>query len=138
MKLLPLAFIFDTENSILLLKRIDRKTWEPVKWWIEKNKTHQQAIVREIEEETWLTNDDFTFFHYDWAREFKGENLTLHIYCLKTYRKRPNIIINNIISWWIDHDKYWWFDIHQIEWLKLDYPQNIIPEIYKCYDLCNK
>lgn len=52
MKTLPFLFVFDKGGHILLLHRIDRKTREPVKWWIESWETPAQGIIRELYEET--------------------------------------------------------------------------------------
>jgi len=47
-----MVFVFDNENNILLLNRIDNNNWEPVKGGINPGETWQEAAIRELNEET--------------------------------------------------------------------------------------
>lgn len=79
--------ICQRDNAFLLLQRKDDvqqwdKCWEFPGGKIQKNESAQQAVIREIKEETGISVKQASFFHlhhHDWKLEEKI--LRVHLYC---------------------------------------------------------
>lgn len=76
--------VFDEEENILLLKRVDRGNWEPVKWGMEELESPEATILRELHEETGLSEDAIVQKMYVWDRfhveQKSGYELEVHRY----------------------------------------------------------
>ncbi len=134
---LPFGYIFDESGQILLLKRIDRKSWEPVKWWMEEWEQPKDTILREMLEETGLWENDILEFYYDWERivenaifNRKTSKKVFFVFYIKVKWINPYVKINNIEDGWIDHNWYWWFEYKELDDLYIEYP-GILDEIKK-------
>jgi len=128
MKTLPFLFLFDKGENILLLHRIDRKTREPIKGWIEPWETPGEAIIRELYEETGIKKQVS-----DLHKIYEHTIWWLHkiIYTLQLKKDVPTISINHIIEWWEDHDNYGRFSSIELDNLDIDYKQDFMMYIQK-------
>jgi len=128
MRTLPIVIVLDKDNNILLLHRIDRNTREPVKWWIESWETPEQAIIRELYEETGIKKP--TSFLQK-IEEYTIWSLHKIIYMMQLEDIKPTISINHIIEWWEDHDDYAWFSLPELSNLNIDYKEEFLTYISK-------
>lgn len=130
MRVLPIWFICDQGWNLLLLHRIDRKTWEPVKWSIEWDESEYEAVIRELYEETGIHERDI--FKIDkifesetsWIAQIWPQS-TLHkvVFHIVISWIKPNISINHIQEWGCDHDSYWRFVYNELESLDIEYKE---------------
>jgi len=107
------AVIVNNDNKILLLKRADdSKIWMPNKWSlvggeINKDETPQQAIEREIKEETKLEIKKF-------IKTFTIQRHTdsiEHIFACRYAGEETDVKLND------ENTKYGWYDISEMKYL---------------------
>ena len=127
---MPFWFVFDNENNILLLHRIDRNTREPVKWWMEEGEDIEQTMIRELYEETGIVPQDCSLFRFI---ENYTSPILLHskeivmqraIYKIKLSETKPAITINRVLEWGSDHDAFGWFSFAELESIDIDYKES--------------
>ena len=127
-----IAVIVNNDNKILLLKRSDedKKIWMPGKWalvggGVEKGESPQQAVEREILEETGLIIDKFN-------KRFsiqRNPNSIEHIFACRYEGDPTDITLNN------ENTNYGWYDVDEMHFL--DIVPNLIEYItlsFKKYD----
>jgi len=108
------AVIVNTDNKILLLKRGEKASWMPSKWslvggGIEKNETPQQAVEREIEEETGLEIKKFT---KSFTIERHAESIE-HIFACRYNGEPTDITLDK------ENSNYGWYDTSEMEYLDI-------------------
>jgi len=108
-----IAVIVNNDNKFLLLKRSSEpKQWMPNKWGlvgggIEKGENPQQAVEREIKEETGLEIDKF-------IKRFniqRNPDSTEHVFACRYTGDPTDIQLND------ENTNYGWYDISEIEFL---------------------
>ena len=124
------AVIVNNDNKFLLLKRSKESDWMPGKWslvggMIEKGENPQQAVEREIKEETGLTIEKFikTFSLQ------RRPNSTEHIFACRYEGDPTDIVLNE------ENTNYGWYGISEMKFL--DIVPNLIEYItlsFKKYD----
>lgn len=108
------AVIVNQDNKFLLLKRgSDPKIWQPSKWalvggGIEKGETPQQAVQREIEEETGL---EIKKFVKTFSIQRNPESIE-HIFACRYEGDPTDIRLNE------ENTNYGWYDINEINFLE--------------------
>lgn len=112
-------YIFNSENKVLfgLRKSIHAGgTWCPPGGHLEYGETCEQAVIREVKEETGLCieKNDIKFSGYtdDYFAESTKQYVTLHFICRK-FRGKPKVCEPNKCAIWQ------WFSIDEL-------PQNIM------------
>ena len=122
------AVIVNEDNKILLLKRADTKDiWMPNKWalvggGIEKGETPEQAMKREIMEETGLDVKKFT-------KSFsiqRNPNSIEHIFACRYNGDPTEIKLNE------ENSHYGWYDVEETKFL------NIVPHLVEYITLVFK
>lgn len=109
-----IAIIVDKDNKILLLKRADEEgTWMPNKWalvggGVEKGETNQQAVEREIMEETGL---EIKKFVNSFSLQRNSANSIEHIFVCRFTGDPTEINLNQ------ENTRYGWFDIEEMKFL---------------------
>ncbi|MBO5137321.1 MAG: NUDIX domain-containing protein [Spirochaetaceae bacterium] len=124
------ACILICNSKILLGKRLPGGDvgglWEFPGGKVEANETHQQAIIREFQEEfsvdvqvgTYIANSSFNH---------KGKDFKLFAYQIFFKEENPNWILN-------EHTQIDWFTIDEINKLNLvDSDKKILPQIEKFF-----
>jgi 8-oxo-dGTP pyrophosphatase MutT (NUDIX family) len=107
-----IAFVVDANKRLLLLHRMDRDEREPVKWSIEQGESPEQAMRRELREETGLMQSGII----SWQEAAALKKIAWHhpsvaaYYLLQTQTQKPRISINHDELGWVDHDDYRWID----------------------------
>jgi mutator protein MutT len=107
------AIIVNDDNKILLLKRADEpKTWEPNKWalvggGIEKGENPNEAVQREIKEETGLDIDKFT----DTFTIQRHKSSIEHVFACRYDGEPTDITLNK------ENTNYGWYDVNEMEYL---------------------
>jgi 8-oxo-dGTP diphosphatase len=107
--------IVDEDNKILLLKRSsDPKIWQPSKWalvggGIEKNETPQQAIEREITEETGL---EIKKFIKSFSIQRNPDSIE-HIFACRYEGDPTDIRLNE------ENTNYGWYDVDEMKFLDI-------------------
>ncbi len=107
------AIIVNDDNKILLLKRSDDpKIWQPSKWalvggGIEKGEKPDEAVKREIKEETELEIDKFikTFSIQ------RHKNSIEHVFACRYSGDPTDVTLND------ENTKYGWYDTKEIDFL---------------------
>ncbi len=133
---LPIWIVLDEVGNILLLKRIDRGTWEPVKWAINKWETPEDTIKREFFEETWMDKDMIiSFENYGvFSDTIKLETwifvVNRYVFVFRIDAIKPQISINYVVEWGKDHEEYWWYTINEIKSLDIEYKEFFIEILY--------
>ena len=124
------AVIVNKDNKILLLKRGEGAPWMPNKWalvggGIEKGETPQQAVEREIEEETGLELKKFT---KSFSIERHADSIE-HIFACRYEGEPTDITLND------ENSNYGWYDVSEMEYLEI-VPHLIeyITLVFKKYD----
>ena len=125
------AVIVDNDNKILLLKRSsDPKLWQPSKWGlvggvIEKGETPQQAVEREIKEET---NLDINKFTKSFSIQRNPDSIE-HIFACRYEGDPTDIKLNE------ENTNYGWYDVDEMKFLDI-VPHLIeyITMVFKKYD----
>jgi 8-oxo-dGTP pyrophosphatase MutT (NUDIX family) len=108
-----IAIIVDKDNKILLLKRADVKNgwgnnqYGLVGGGIEKNETPQQAVEREIEEETGLK---IKKFHKTFKIQ-RNPNTIEYVFACRYSGEPIDVTLND------EHVNYGWYDISEIIYL---------------------
>ena len=109
------AVIVDSDNKILLLKRSsDPKLWQPSKWGlvgggIEKGETPQQAVEREMLEETGLNIKKFT-------KTFtiqRNPGSIEHIFACRYEGDPTDIRLSE------ENTNYGWYDVDEMQYLDI-------------------
>jgi len=124
------AVIVNNDNKILLLKRGEGAPWMPNKWSlvggrIEKDETAQQALEREIEEETGLEAKKFT---ESFKIERHAESVEYVFAC--RYEGDPTDI--NLDD---ENSNYGWYDVSEMEYLDtVPHLIEYITLVFKKYD----
>jgi 8-oxo-dGTP diphosphatase len=106
------AVIVNNDNKILLLKRGDKAPWMPSKWslvggGIDKKETTQQAIEREIEEETGLEIKKFT---KSFSIERHSDSIE-HVFACRYDGEPTDITLDE------ENSNYGWYDVSEMEYL---------------------
>lgn len=114
--LVALSVIFNKEGKILLLKRSETTSWFPNHWAfvggkIEKGETPENALVREIYEETKIKLTNFKI-----KKIIKDNNIIEYLYLSRV--GDDTIILNS------EHTDYRWYSIEDIKKL-----ENKVPDI---------
>lgn len=122
--------IVDNDNKILLLKRGEGAPWMPNKWSlvggrIDKNETAQQAIEREILEETGLEIKKFT---KSFTIERHADSIE-HVFACRYDGEPTDINLDD------ENSNYGWYDVSEMEYLDI-VPHLIeyITLVFKKYD----
>lgn len=108
------AIIADRDNKFLLLKRADSEDiWMPNKWalvggGIEKGETPQQAVQREIEEETTLK---ITKFIKSFSIQRNSNNSMEYMFACRYNGDPTDVNLNQ------ENVKYGWFSVGEMEYL---------------------
>jgi len=124
------AVIVDNDNKILLLKRGEGAPWMPSKWSlvggrIDNKETPQQAIEREIEEETGLEINKFT---KSFSIERHPDSIE-HVFACR-YEGEPTDI--NLDE---ENSNYGWYDVTEMEYLDtVPHLIEYITLVFKKYD----
>ena len=109
------AVIVDNDNKILLLKRSsDPKIWQPSKWAlvggaIEKGETPEQAVKREIKEETGL---DISKFIKSFSIQKNPDSIE-HIFACRYDGEPTDIKLNE------ENTNYGWYDVDEMKFLDI-------------------
>lgn len=109
------AVIVDGDNKILLLKRgSDPKIWQPSKWAlvggaVEKGETPEQAVKREIKEETGL---DISKFIKSFSIQKNPDSIE-HIFACRYDGEPTDIKLNE------ENTNYGWYDIEEMKFLDI-------------------
>ena len=109
------AVIVDSDNKILLLKRApDSKIWQPSKWSlvggaINKGETPEQAVKREIKEETGL---DVSKFIKSFSIQKNSESIE-HIFACRYDGESTDIKLNE------ENTNYGWYDVDEMKFLDI-------------------
>ena len=126
MKRASVCVLLNSEHGMLVMKRSPQSDWMPNKWGlvggtVEPNETPQEAILREIKEETNLKVD---FIKLIYSRPYGGNEVFIYIGLVNDYK---NIKIN------AEHIDYGWFNGKEIKLLDT-VPEliNIIFKLTKC------
>ena len=124
------AVIVDNDNKILLLKRGKGAPWMPNKWSlvggrIDKDETAQQAVEREILEETGLEIKKFT---KSFTIERHADSIE-HVFACRYDGEPTDINLDD------ENSNYGWYDISEMEYLDI-VPHLIeyITLVFKKYD----
>lgn len=124
------AVIVDNDNKILLLKRGEGAPWMPNKWSlvggrIDKDETAQQAVEREIKEETGLEIKKFT---KSFTIERHADSIE-HVFACRYDGEPTDINLDD------ENSNYGWYDISEMEYLDI-VPHLIeyITLVFKKYD----
>jgi 8-oxo-dGTP pyrophosphatase MutT (NUDIX family) len=134
---LPIWIVFDEAWNILLLKRIDRGTREPVKWWIDDWETPEEAIQREFFEETWIDKSIIIKFENYWIsseiKELKSWTLKINRYffIFRIAGVKPLVLINHIAEWGDDHSDYWRYSTDEIKSLNIEYKESFLETLHE-------
>lgn len=128
-RILPMGLLLDEQGHILMLKRIDRQTREPIKWWVQEGETVEQALYRELKEETWIDSSMITKSVFLWvydrahSTEWNTEDILthVHVYIVWVPWVKPVIAINNDPIWGVDHDDYRRVHSWELELLPIDF-----------------
>ncbi|HMY80565.1 MAG TPA: NUDIX hydrolase [Candidatus Absconditabacterales bacterium] len=129
---LPIGIVFDEAGHILLLKRIDRGTWEPVKGAIDEGETPEEAIKREFLEETGIDKAMIIEFENrgvsSETKELESGTLLINRYffVFRVAGIKPIVSINHIIEGGEDHDAYGWYTMDEIKSLNIEYKESFI------------
>jgi len=125
------AVIVNNDNKILLLKREDNsKIWMPNKWGliggaIEKGETPQQAIEREILEETQL---DIKKFIKSFSIQRNTDSIE-HIFACRHKGEDTDVKLNK------ENTKYGWYDISEMQFLDtVPHLMEYITLVFKSYE----
>lgn len=109
------AIILNEDNKILLLKRSDNPNiWMPTKWGlvgggVEIGETPEEAVKREVFEETKLILDNIK-----WLFSIKRhKNSIEHIYISKYMGDPTNVVLNE------EYNGYGWYHISEISFLDI-------------------
>ena len=108
----------ESENEILLLKRLDSKpqggTWGMPAGKIDKGENINEAVIREVYEESGikLHKKDISFFKTVYVK-FSDYDLIYHIFSTKLQR-RPKIVIRHS-----EHQEYVWVSPEKAMKMKL-------------------
>ena len=108
------AVIVNKDNKILLLKRGEKAPWMPSKWalvggGIEKSETPQQAVEREILEETGLELKKFT---KSFTIERHADSIE-HIFACRYNGEPTDITLDD------ENSNYGWYDVSEMEYLEI-------------------
>jgi len=124
------AVIVNNDNKILLLKRGETTSWMPNKWslvggMIEKDETPQQAVEREIEEETGLEIKKFT---KSFSIE-RHEDSIEHVFACRYEGEPTDIDLDD------ENSNYGWYDVSEMEYLDtVPHLIEYITLVFKKYD----
>jgi 8-oxo-dGTP pyrophosphatase MutT (NUDIX family) len=108
------AVIVNNDNKFLLLKRSKESDWMPGKWslvggMIEKGENPQQAVEREINEETGLEIEKFV---KTFSIQRKPDSIE-HIFACRYKGDPTDIVLNN------ENTNYGWYDVSEMEFLDI-------------------
>jgi 8-oxo-dGTP diphosphatase len=109
------AIIVNNDNKILLLKRADdSKIWMPNKWalvggGIEKGESPEQAVKREIKEETGLEVDKVV----DAFTIQRHKDSIEHLFACRYKGEPTDIVLND------ENSNYGWYDTSEIDYLDI-------------------
>ena len=108
------AVIVNNDNKILLLKRGAKAPWMPNKWalvggGLDKGETPQQAVEREIEEETGLELKKFT---KSFSIERHADSIE-HIFACRYDGDPTDITLDD------ENSNYGWYDVSEMEYLEI-------------------
>ena len=115
-------------TKFLITQRNDgdfKGLWEVPGGKIEKGETHQEALVREIQEELGVLVNPHTLLtsiHYQYPT-FK---LIMHVYVCDIIKGKPTLTEHSNLKW-VSQD-----EIHSINWLPAD--TKLIKPLYHYYD----
>lgn len=129
---LPIWIVFDEAENILLLKRSDRGTWEPVKWAIDEWETPEEAIKREFFEETWIDKSMILEFENHWVSSETKEleswilEINRYFFVFRITGVKPLVFINHIAEWGEDHSAYWRYAAYEIKSLNMEYKESFL------------
>jgi len=106
------AVIVNNDNKILLLKRGAKAPWMPNKWslvggGVEKGENPQQAVEREIEEETGLEAKKFT---KSFTIERHADSIE-HVFACRYEGEPTDISLDT------ENSNYGWYDVSEMEYL---------------------
>lgn len=124
-KKVSLSVIINNNKQILLVKRSNTTNWYPNHWAlvggkIEKNESPEEAMVREVNEETGLNIKKFKF-----KKIIKTDNVIEYLYL--SLSDENEIKLNG------EHSKYKWYNYDEIKHLK-----NTVPNLYNYIKLIIK
>lgn len=125
------AVIVNNDNKILLLKRGEKAPWMPSKWSlvggrIEKKETPQQAVEREIEEETGLEIKKFT---KSFSIERHADSIE-HVFACRYEGEPTDIELDTD-----ENTNYGWYDVSEMEYLDtVPHLIEYITLVFKKYD----
>ena len=121
------AVIVNADNKILLLKRSDApKIWMPKKWAlvggaIEKGESPQQAVEREILEETGL---EIKKFVKTFSIQRNPDSIE-HIFACRYKGEPTDVTLNE------ENTNYGWYDVDEMQYL--DIVPNLVEYIVLCF-----
>ncbi len=125
------AVIVDNDNKILLLKRSDDpKIWQPSKWalvggGIDKGETPEEAVEREIKEETGL---EINKFIKSFSIQRHRDSIE-HVFACRYSGDPVDVTLNG------ENTKYGWYGVEEINYLDtVPHLMEYITLVFKNYD----
>lgn len=113
------TFILNEDNEFLLLKgnptdpQFHRSLWYTVTGGIEKeDSTREDAVIREIYEETALTPIKIDYLNWIFKYNSLGDECTEYVYISKVKKEKIVLNFENIEYKWLSVEDY----IQQIDW----------------------
>ena len=127
-----LAIIFKQKGEVFLWKNATR--WQDrtfPKWWVVYEETHQDALFREILEETGLKKETLEIvysFEIPFRKEFSQEEIEW-----KIKNKNEYFVGKEDYMFLVKYDGMWTVDL-SITWELIEYKRVLIKDIWKYID----
>ena len=125
------ACIIEAEGKVLLLQQWKHKSdwwiWLEPGWKVQNAESFEQAMLREVYEETWLKISSLPYKKlFQRYFEYKWENITLEMYYVK-YTRKPKIVLSE------EHSNYIW--LSPCECLDLNLVEDLDIILKELYDI---
>lgn len=142
------AMILNKENKVFVGKRIDNKTdsWQMPQGGIDDNETPDDAVIREVAEETGIIASNLTkiaqsriWFYYDvpdviipkiWEGQYRGQKQKWFLF--KYYGDGGDINISN--GYTPEFSEFRWIDIKDLPLVIVPFKKKLYVEIMEEFD----